>query len=139
MKKILVSLVVLAAIIVGGGWYAKREVINTVSHKVVTMLNSPTTQAQINKALSSPKVESLIRKYASQDTGGLSFNSQQEAVQFVLSHLSPGEELKLIQAYNHRDSLTIDQKKALANQVLAQFSPQQLAAIARTFEQGNGQ
>ncbi len=139
MKKFLTTVMILAIVVVGGGWYAKRLVTDKISEKVVSALNSPTLKQQVNEALKNPDVQVMIHKYASQDTGGLTFKSQQDAIEYVMNHTSPSEDVKLLQAYNNRDSLTSEQKKELAQEVLSQFSPQELAAIAKTFDTGTGQ
>jgi hypothetical protein len=136
VKKFLTTVIVLAIVVVGVGWYAKNMLVNKVSAKVVSLLNSPELKQRINEALNNPEVQYLIHKYASQDTGGLTFQSQQDAIEYAINHMSPSEDMKLLQAYNHRDSLTPEQEKELAQEVLSQFSPQQLAAIAKTFDTG---
>jgi hypothetical protein len=139
VKKFLTTVIVLAIVVVGVGWYAKNMLVNKVSAKVVSLLNSPELKQRINEALNNPEVQYLIHKYASQDTGGLTFKSQQDAIEYAINHMSPGEDMKLLQAYNERDSLTPEQEKELAQEVLSQFSPQQLAAIAKTFDTGTNQ
>lgn len=131
MKKFLVILVILAIAVVGGGWYAKKKAAQVISSQVTREINSPTGQKTIKHILQSPKVQAELKKYG--DTSGSSqFSSQQAAVNYAVSKLSPGEMVQLAKDYSHRDSLSATQKTQIETQLLSKFTPQQLAAMAET-------
>lgn len=133
MKKFLVFLLVFAGVVVGGGFYVKHKATQVISNQVSKQINSPEGQQTIHQILSNPKVQQEIKKYAnSGGAGSVSFSSQQAAVNYAVSKLSPGEMAQLANDYAHRNSLTPAQKTQIESQILSKFTPQQLAAMAQT-------
>jgi hypothetical protein len=130
VRRIIAFLAIIVLVACAGGWYAKRQITQQASNKIVAELNTPTGQAELQKILQDPQVQAELAKLKSSDTGGLHFDSEQQAVAYAVSKLSPTETIQLVQDYLHRDSLTEQQKLQIEHQVLSQFTPQELAAIA---------
>jgi len=133
LKKFLVFVVILAIVVVGGGWYAKQKVSQIISSQVTREISSPEGQRAVQKILANPKVQSELKKYAG-SAAAKPFQSQQDAINYAVSKLSPGEVAQMASDYTHRDSLTAAQKTQIETEVLSKFSPQQLASMASTFE-----
>lgn len=132
MKKFLVFLIILAIAVVGGGWYAKKKASQVISSQVTREMNSPEGQQAIHQLLQDPKVQTELKKYGN-SSGSPQFTSQQAAVNYAVSKLSPGDMVQFANDYTHRDSLSTAQKTQMETQVLSKFTPQQLAAMAETF------
>ncbi|WP_067921577.1 hypothetical protein [Alicyclobacillus shizuokensis] len=131
MRSIIAFVMVILLIAGAGGWYAKREVAQQASNKVVAELNTPSGQAQLRKLLQNPQVQAELSKLRQSNSGDLHFDSEQQAVQYAINKLSLKETLQLAQDYLHRNSLTEQQKIQIEDQVLSKFTPQELAAIAK--------
>jgi hypothetical protein len=130
MRRIILLVAILVLAVGAGGWYAKKEIAHQASQKIVAELNTPTGRAELQRILRDPQVQAALAKLRSSNTGGLHFDSEQQAVEYAVNKLSPAETFQLVQDYLRRDSLTEQQKLEIEHRVLSQFTPQELAAIA---------
>jgi hypothetical protein len=131
MRPIIVFVVIAVLVVGAGGWYAKKQATQQMSSKVVAELNSPSGQAELHKLLQKPQVQAGLAKLKQSTSGDLHFDNEQQAVQYAINKLSLKETLQLAQDYLHRNSLTEQQKAQIEKRVLSQFTPQELAAIAK--------
>ncbi|GMA62009.1 hypothetical protein NZD89_19975 [Alicyclobacillus fastidiosus] len=132
MKKFLIGLLAFVVIVGLGGYEAKNLLTKKVAEKIAA---DPGIHSTIQTALQqNPALKSQIQQYITRyGTGGLHFSSQQEALTYAMNHMSPSEAAKLYELYQNRDSLTPAQQQQVESEVAADFTPQQLAAMAQVF------
>lgn len=132
MKKFLAVIVVLAIVVGGGGYYAKHKATQVISNQLTRQIDSPSGQQAVKQILSNPKIQQEVKKYAnSNSAGSVHFSSKQAAVNYAVSKMSAKEMAQLANDYAHRNSLSASQKTQIEAQVVSQFTPQQLAAMAQ--------
>ncbi|WAH37893.1 hypothetical protein [Alicyclobacillus dauci] len=130
MKKRVGVFLAAAVVVAGGAWFVKHEATNVVATKVSQEISTPAGQASVHKILQSKQVQSQLSKG---NSSGQEFKTQEQAIQFAASKLSPSEMAQLANGYAHPDSLSAEQKAKLEQELLSKFTPQQLAAMAKTF------
>ncbi|WP_067617946.1 hypothetical protein [Alicyclobacillus acidiphilus] len=59
------------------------------------------------------------------------FTSEQQVIQYAMSHFTTQQLLYFAQAYANRGKLTTAQKDAIKQQILSQFTPQEIQAMER--------
>lgn len=132
MKRFLVFLVLFAGVVVGGGLYAKHTATQVIGSEVIREINSPAGQQAIHQVLANPQVQTELKKYSS-SPGATQFSNRQAVINYAVSKLSPGEMAQFANDYVHRDTLSEAQKTQIEAEVLSKFTPQQLAAMAKAF------